>query len=265
MPGGSRGARAVPRGDRGVAAEPVPLSRARGGRARGRSSRPPSCTRRRPRSSIRPSPRLVLIGGDPRSAGGLAKAAEAYAAAAALEPTEATAAKTIEIREKAAFAAMPDGIRVDRDRRRPSPARSSRRCSACGSSDLLRRARAPTPVVMTDTRGNWAAPWILSVTRAGLMEPYPNHTFQPNALVRRGDLAQAVSRALALDRRRRTRGSPPRGATPRPRFSDVAPGPSELSARPRVAVAVGRDDAARATAVLPAGAAGHRRRSAGAP
>jgi hypothetical protein len=64
--------------------------------------------------------------------------------------------------------------------------------------DLLRRARRRTSVVMTDTRGNWAAPWIIAVTRAGVMEAFPNHTFQPNATVRRGDLAQAGSRALSL-------------------------------------------------------------------
>ena len=36
------------------------------------------------------------------------------------------------------------------------------------------------------------------MARAGLMEVYPNHTFQPNAVVRRGDLAQAASKALSL-------------------------------------------------------------------
>ena len=51
---------------------------------------------------------------------------------------------------------------------------------------------------MTDTRGSWAAPWIQSVTRAGIMEAFPNHTFQPGAVVRRGDLATIVSRALSL-------------------------------------------------------------------
>ena len=38
----------------------------------------------------------------------------------------------------------------------------------------------------------------MSVTRAGVMEVYANHTFQPAAIVRRGDLAQAASRVLAL-------------------------------------------------------------------
>jgi len=52
--------------------------------------------------------------------------------------------------------------------------------------------------VITDTRGSWAVPWIMSVTRAGVMEVYPNHTFQPAAVVRRGDLADAASRVLSL-------------------------------------------------------------------
>ena len=54
------------------------------------------------------------------------------------------------------------------------------------------------PVVITDTRGSWATPWILAVTRAGVMEVYPNHTFQPAAVVRRVDLADAASRVLSL-------------------------------------------------------------------
>ncbi len=53
-------------------------------------------------------------------------------------------------------------------------------------------------VVVTDTRGHWAASWIAQVAGAGIMPPFENHTFQPNAAVRRGDLAVAVSRMLAL-------------------------------------------------------------------
>ena len=52
--------------------------------------------------------------------------------------------------------------------------------------------------MITDTRGSWATPWIMAVTRAGVMEVYPNHTFQPAAVVRRGDLADAASRVLSL-------------------------------------------------------------------
>ena len=63
---------------------------------------------------------------------------------------------------------------------------------------LFKRAPRGNAVVITDTRGSWAVPWIMSVTRAGVMEVYPNHTFQPAAVVRRGDLAEAASRVLSL-------------------------------------------------------------------
>jgi tetratricopeptide (TPR) repeat protein len=53
-------------------------------------------------------------------------------------------------------------------------------------------------IVVTDTRGHWAADWIGPVARAGIMDPFANHTFQPRTRVRRGDLATAVSRLLAL-------------------------------------------------------------------
>ncbi len=53
-------------------------------------------------------------------------------------------------------------------------------------------------VVLTDTRGHWAAPWILAVARAGIMEPYPNHTFGPDIAVRRLDVARAVRQVLDL-------------------------------------------------------------------
>jgi len=63
----------------------------------------------------------------------------------------------------------------------------------------------------------------LSTARAGLMEVYPNHTFQPNAVVRRVDLAQAASKALSLI----AANNPKLAAslkTPRGRFPDVPPG-----------------------------------------
>lgn len=52
------------------------------------------------------------------------------------------------------------------------------------------------PGLMTDIRDNWAERWILPVTRAGLMEVYQNHTFQPDTPVDRATLARVMSRAL---------------------------------------------------------------------
>jgi tetratricopeptide (TPR) repeat protein len=60
------------------------------------------------------------------------------------------------------------------------------------------KAAPPRQLVMTDVRGHWAAPWIALVAGAGIMPPFDNHTFQPNAAVRRGDLAVAISRLLTL-------------------------------------------------------------------
>jgi S-layer family protein len=75
---------------------------------------------------------------------------------------------------------------------------------------------------MTDLRGNWASPWIMAVTRAGVMEAFSNHTFQPANTVRRGDLAQAVSRVLTLIAAEKPRLAA-RWRDPRPHFSDVSP------------------------------------------
>jgi hypothetical protein len=52
--------------------------------------------------------------------------------------------------------------------------------------------------VVTDTRDHWATSWIFAVTRAGVMEAYPNHTFQPDEIIRRNDFARVVGQMLAL-------------------------------------------------------------------
>jgi tetratricopeptide (TPR) repeat protein len=62
---------------------------------------------------------------------------------------------------------------------------------------LLRQAPA-RQVVVTDTQKHWASTWITETASTGIIEPFENHTFQPRALVRRGDLATVVSRLVAL-------------------------------------------------------------------
>ena len=84
---------------------------------------------------------------------------------------------------------------------------------------LLARAPARAPAVATDVRGHWAAAWIVRVTQAGIMEISPNHTFQPAAIVRRGDLARVVGQLVGL-----AAGTRPELATwraARPTFVDV--------------------------------------------
>ena len=61
---------------------------------------------------------------------------------------------------------------------------------------LLQEGRRADAALMTDVRNNWAATWILVVARAGIMEPFDNHAFQPRSVVRRIDLVQAVARLV---------------------------------------------------------------------
>jgi tetratricopeptide (TPR) repeat protein len=149
------------------------------------------------------------------------KAADAYAAANAVEPGDVLSAKVDEMRERAAFDTMPEEYRSIASA--PSITRAQLAALlAVRLDDLLRRARASSAVVLTDTRGSWAAPWILAVTRAGVMDAFPNHTFQPSATVRRGDLAQASSRVLTLIAAEKPRLAA-RWNDARPRFPDVSP------------------------------------------
>lgn len=53
------------------------------------------------------------------------------------------------------------------------------------------------PVLLTDARRHWARDAILQVTRGGILDAYPNHTFQPGAVVTRGDFAVVAERLLA--------------------------------------------------------------------
>ena len=119
-----------------------------------------------------------------------------YEAAATIEPSDELAARIERARERAALAALPPEFQNIQTE--PTITRAQLAALiGVRLDDLLQQApRRETPVI-TDTRGSWAAPWIVAVVRAGVMDPYPNHTFQPGAYIRRSDLAMAISRLLA--------------------------------------------------------------------
>jgi tetratricopeptide (TPR) repeat protein len=98
--------------------------------------------------------------------------------------------------------------------------------------DILRAAPV-REVVITDTQGHWAAPWIAQVARAGVMDPFANHTFQPGTRITRADLAGAASRAVELMAATRPDLRP--RLSERPQIADMAAG--HLS-YPAVSVAV---------------------------
>ena len=155
-----------------------------------------------------------------------------YRQAADIEPSDALTKRIEAAAEKARLAKLPPDFHAIPE----SPQITRGELAALIGirlEPLLLRAQ-DRQIVITDARGHWAASWIARVARAGVLELFANHTFQPRSRVRRGDLAAAVSRlvllAAAEDAERRDAWT-----TARPTIADMAPG--HLS-YPAVSVAV---------------------------
>lgn len=153
--------------------------------------------------------------------GELGSAAEAYDRAVALEDRSEWRVRGTELATRARLAALPAEFgnlaTASTVTRAQVAALIGVRLEA-----LLSSAPRRVTEVATDVRGHWAAPWILPVTRAGVMEIFSNHTFQPGSVVRRGDLAGIVYELLSLA----TVGNSAeleRWAAVAPRFADLAP------------------------------------------
>lgn len=137
----------------------------------------------------------ALVGDIELQRGNLAESQAAYRRAAELDPVGVHADKLKEVERRIALAALPESFRAIA----PSPQITRGDLAALLGVRLERwiaAAKPAQPALITDVRDHWAQRWIMNVARAGLMEVYPNHTFQPGLLVRRGDLATVVSRAL---------------------------------------------------------------------
>jgi len=149
-------------------------------------------------------------------------AVEAYGQSIALEPSAAIQERITRLRALLALARMPAEYRQIPE----SPALTRGELAALVGvrfEKLLEGSGPGAAVVVTDTREHWAAPWIFAVTRAGAMDAYPNHTFQPLSIVRRGDLAQVVSQVLNLIARRNPAVAASWKKAP-PTIGDVGPG-----------------------------------------
>ena len=87
---------------------------------------------------------------------------------------------------------------------------------------LFKEGEQARTVIITDTREHWANRWVLSVTSADVMDVNVNYTFQPEALVDRGELGEIIGRIIDLiapdlDVRKHKRGE-------LPAFTDIGPG-----------------------------------------
>ncbi len=148
-------------------------------------------------------------------------AAAAYGRAAAIDPRPIWRERSTALREKANLSAIPPEFRD-----LPAAAAVSRAQVAALIGTrlevLVERAPKNVAAVATDVRTHWAAPWILPITQAGIMEVLPNHTFQPAATVRRADLAKVLEQLLAVLAAERQIDLG-RWRASRPRFADLPP------------------------------------------
>lgn len=163
---------------------------------------------------------LELEGQIHEARGEWSDAADAYAAAGAIEPSDALTAKVDAMREKASLATMPAEFQSIDGSATITRAQLAA-LIAVRLPDLVHEAAAANPVVVTDAQGNWALPWIIEVTRGRIMEVLPNHTFEPSATVSRGDLARAASRLLEVVGAQKPKIAA-RWRDQRPTFTDLA-------------------------------------------
>lgn len=161
----------------------------------------------------------ALLGDVLEARGQMAAAADAYARANLLDPSDEFRDRSRELRERAELAALPESFR------RLTSAETITRADVAAFvgihlKDLVARAPVRATTVATDVRTNWAAAWILVVTRAGIMTVYPNHTFQPTTVVRRGDLATVMAVLVQLAGAGR-KAELSQWQASRPRFADL--------------------------------------------
>lgn len=101
-----------------------------------------------------------------------------------------------EVREALELEQMPEEYR----RIATAPAITRADLAALVSVKVTALARVPAgePQVAVDISGSWARSHVIKALSYDVMTVYPNHTFQPAAIARRGDLARAVQRVLDL-------------------------------------------------------------------
>jgi tetratricopeptide (TPR) repeat protein len=179
---------------------------------------------------------LTLVGDLLEGRGDFAGAADAYAKADAVEPSDETKASLARARSRADLARLPEEYQAIGNAAQITRGELAALVGV-KLAGLLKASGRQDAVVVTDVRSHWAAPWIMAALRAGVMEPYPNHAFAPRAAVRRLDLAQVASRVLGLiETRRPNLGRQWHAA--RPRIADL---PTSHLGYPAAALVVGAD------------------------
>jgi tetratricopeptide (TPR) repeat protein len=126
-----------------------------------------------------------------------AKALDAYRKVLERDPKDEEAhRKAWEARQQLELLQMPEEYR--RIGVAPQITRADLAALLAVKVTALSRAAAVEPNVAVDISGSWAREHIIKILSRDIMAVYPNHTFQPGAVVRRGDLARALQHVLDL-------------------------------------------------------------------
>ena len=148
-------------------------------------------------------------------------AMQAYESSAAIDASPDVEKKLEALRNRAALEKLPSEYRAIEQA--PQVARGDLAALiGIRLAPLLQDSPGGDAGLITDIRNNWAQTWIVAVARAGVMEPFANHAFQPRTIVRRADLAQAVAKLLGIIGTSRP-ASAKAWESARPPFSDLAP------------------------------------------
>jgi tetratricopeptide (TPR) repeat protein len=124
-------------------------------------------------------------------------ALEAYRRMLARDPRDDEAQRrSRDVREAVELEQMPEEYR--RISSAPAITRADLAAIVAVKVTALARVPAGEPQVAVDITGSWARSHIIKALAYDIMTVYPNHTFQPVATARRGDVARAVQRILDL-------------------------------------------------------------------
>jgi len=162
---------------------------------------------------------LAALGRALAATGQLREAEATYRRALALDPSDAIRAELSAVAGRQRDTLLPGEVREIE--RRPQLTRGDLAALLGVRFETLLRGAPSVQLVITDLRDDWSRAWITAVTGTGVMEPYPNHTFQPSAPALRADLAAASLRLLALAAP--TRPSLRPYLQERPQIADVSP------------------------------------------
>ena len=139
---------------------------------------------------------LAALGRALAATGQTREAEATYRRAIALDPSDAMRAELSALVSRQRDALLPGEVREIEGRGQLT--RGDLAALLGVRFEMLLRGAPSVQLVITDLRDDWSRSWIRTVTGTGVMEPYPNHTFQPSAPALRADLAAASLRLLAL-------------------------------------------------------------------